>query len=498
MPLPNDAAPLTLADLLQAEEGLSQPRPRRPWMPEVGAGGYGMPHLPRLPRRPRGQMRSANEFALSDYIAEMTGSPLAGVIVDKTAKLGRATGDTLAGATMMPWAYDVGSELGRSAAETDFAGMVTPGSAHAEGASILDQLLAQQTALTRQRAAAQAERDAQAKGDPAKGIKAGRGPNYDKSVAEVERIDRQLEAIGKQIDAERYNRSPEGILKAERERKAFEEGERAKEYGKPIREYLPPVVANSIPVMATALGALATRGMTGRFNREYQRALEGYRAAEAQGNVAEMALRRAQLAELERPALSKTLTTAAAAGLPAEVRLAETVIDANRDPNSRASKEAWARIHDPMAMTFDAGTALLSSGVAYGLGSKFAPNQPDRSLGKAIIGEPYKNALGLADDLATAREAGAALRSEGLPRPSPASAAPPTVPAALPLPAPPGQSPGPGPSPNPRGPSLSQVLKQLDIANSNRRHHSNFQPRGQKANPGAFKKGKPEYPEDEK
>ena len=173
-------------------------------------------------------------------------------------------------------------------------------------------------------------------------------------------------------------------MKAERERKAFEEAERAKDYGKPIREYLPPALANSIPIMATAVGALATRGMTGRFNREYQRALEGYRTAETQGNVAEMALRRAQLAELEKPALSKTLTTTAAAGLPAEVRLAETVIDASRDPNSRASKEAWARIHDPAAMAFDVGTSLLSSGVAYGLGEQIRA----QSAGQ-IVGEGY-------------------------------------------------------------------------------------------------------------
>ena len=120
MPLPHDAAPLTLAAMLRAQEELGQPNPARPWMPEVGAGGHGMPYLPPLPRRPPGEMRSGNEFALSDYIAEMTGSPLAGVITDRTAKFGRATGDALAGSTMMPWAYDVGSELGKSAAQNGF------------------------------------------------------------------------------------------------------------------------------------------------------------------------------------------------------------------------------------------------------------------------------------------------------------------------------------------------------------------------------------------
>jgi hypothetical protein len=35
-------------------------------------------------------------------------------------------------------------------------------------------------------------------------------------------------------------------------------------------------------------------------------------------------------------------------------------------------------------------------------------------------------------------------------------------------------------------------------ANFNRAHHSKYQPRGQNSNPGAFKKGKPQYPDDEK
>ena len=61
-----------------------------------------------------------------------------------------------------------------------------------------------------------------------------------------------------------------------------------------------------------------------------------------------------------------------------------------------------------------------------------------------------------------------------------------------------GQGRLPAPEAVPNQQTLSQVLKQLDVANSNRAHHSRYQPRGQKDNPAQFKKGKPEFPPDEK
>jgi hypothetical protein len=83
--------------------------PANPYLPEVGAGEYGLPYLPPLPpvdRGPPAEMRSANEFPLSDWAAERAGSPAVGKGVDTMAKLGRATGHTigsLVGAPMLTY-----------------------------------------------------------------------------------------------------------------------------------------------------------------------------------------------------------------------------------------------------------------------------------------------------------------------------------------------------------------------------------------------------------
>ena len=140
----------------------------------------------------------------------------------------------------------------------------------------LDRLLAQKDALSKQRAAAQSERDKQAAGDKTSGIKPGRGPNYTASMDELRRLDEQSSKLDGMIAEEMRRNSSEGMLQAERERKAFEEQERAKEYGKPIREHLSPALANAVPAISTAAGIAAMAAMKGRYNKEYGRALESY------------------------------------------------------------------------------------------------------------------------------------------------------------------------------------------------------------------------------
>jgi hypothetical protein len=273
----------------------------------------------------------------------------------------------------------------------------------------LDQMTHQLNALIKQREAAQAERESQVKGG--KGITPGRGKNYEAANEELRRVDDAIGKMTKIIEVERYNQSPAGVLEAETKRKAFEDQKKAEEYGKPIREHLPAWASNALPAIATGAGIGTMMVLKGRANKEYGRALEGFREAEKGGNLPEMALRRAQLADLEKGTVGGKLATGAAALLPAEVRLIETVIDANNDPKSRASKEAWARIKDPASLAWDVGTTGLSSALAYGIGSKFAPHQPDRSLGRAIAAQnPYGGATHLADDYGSALKLSEGLR----------------------------------------------------------------------------------------
>jgi hypothetical protein len=348
----------------------------------------------------------ALDYAAPDTMAAIRGN-------EELANFGVPFAGSVAGSSAIPvnklaqGAEAIGRGISAMPAWAKYAGvglpaMAMPGEAQqttgSTGNPALDRMLDQQRELTAQRKAAQAERDLQVKGGGA--IKGGRGPNYNKAQEELERLDVELGKLSTQIGTAQEGMTPAAKLKAERDRAAFEETERAKEFGKPIREYLPPALANSVPIIATGAGILATRGITGKFNAEYNAALNGYRTAEKAGDVAEMALRRAQLAKLEETTVGNTLPTVLAAGLPAEIRLTETAIDANRDPHSRAYTEAWDRIKDPAAMAFDVGTAALSSGVAYGLGSKFAKNPPERSLGQAIVTPYHKNAISLSDDVA--------------------------------------------------------------------------------------------------
>jgi hypothetical protein len=181
--------------------------------------------------------------------------------------------------------------------------------------------------------------------------------------------------------------------------------------GAPLREMLPPILSKTVPVWTGAIGAGLTRGVFNKFNAEYNAALNGYRAAETTGNAAEMAMRRAQLKDLEANTPWKNPVTYLAAGVPMELRTLEHVIDMRNDPETRAYKEANARQHDPWAVAQDVGTGILSAGTALGLGAKFSKDQPERSLGRAIVsGEGYADAPALARQYGTALQAGEDLR----------------------------------------------------------------------------------------
>jgi hypothetical protein len=318
------------------------------------------------------------------------------------------------------------SPLARTLAGVVGAGAAATPSTVGSAEDALGQMTKQLDELIKQRAEeqatmgrSQAARDLQFKGDPKKKIAPGVGPAHKaaqdeatEGAARLKRMDDEISKLGKRIEVEQYNRSPAGVLEAEQKRRDFENKKKAEEFGKPIREHLPPWAADAVPIAATLAGIGSMAYLKGRANKEYGRAIDAFRTAQKADDVPEMALRQAQLADLGKGTVGQKATTAIAALLPAEVRLIETVIDANKDPESRASKEAWARIKDPGKLAWDVGTTGLSSALAYGIGSKYAPHQhPDRALGKVIASRsPYGGAPALADDYADALGAGENLR----------------------------------------------------------------------------------------
>lgn len=311
--------------------------------------------------------------------------------------------------------------------------LASPAGSEDRPGAAMERMLQDKTDLMKQRAAAQADLDAQAKGGKGKDgkpIAAGRGLQYDAAAKRLTDIDTQLGETNAMIRTEQKRaldkeaaerklleqQSPEAKLKAEQDRKAFEDEQAAKDRGKPVRENLPGFLQDMVIPAATLAGYGLTRKIAGNANAEYAGALERFLAGQKTGNVPEMALAKAQLAKLEKPGFWQGAKTAGSAMLPAEIRGMETAIDLNKDPESRAYKEANTRIHDPWAVGRDIVTTGLSSGLAYGAGSKLAKPIVDRSLGKAIaenpnpyaaagpLAEGYGSALRLTEDLGRLRQ----------------------------------------------------------------------------------------------
>ena len=301
----------------------------------------------------------------------------------------------------------------------------------AEG-SVLDRLIEQRKALMDQRAKDQAERDLQTRGDPKRGIKPGIGKDHKGATEGMARIDEQIVKIDRMIETElaavqkrKYDESPEGVLAAEKAKKAFEEQQAEKERGRPVRErLLPGFLQDAVIPAATYAGYKLTKGIVGKQNAEHQGAINRFLEAQGANDVPAMALAQAQLQKLNNPgfwsSLGQGTKTALSALLPAEIRLGEAAIDLSKGPETRAFKEQSERLHDPYLLAADVGLPLLSSGLAYGAGSKMAKPYVERSLGKAIADNPnpysgsgplaagYGRALELSESLGRLRQTGPA------------------------------------------------------------------------------------------
>ena len=85
------------------EEGnVSLRPPRAPDRARIVGDENGRPWPVMPPLRQHGPPATTNEFALSDFVEDKTGSPLAGTIVDNTAKMGRSVGGFASGTTGIP------------------------------------------------------------------------------------------------------------------------------------------------------------------------------------------------------------------------------------------------------------------------------------------------------------------------------------------------------------------------------------------------------------
>src|SRR5690242_17025706 len=162
------------------------------------------PGDPGLPPVAPGEMRSANT-PLGDMLAQATGQTAVGPAVGAVEKLGKATGDAVAGMSGVPWAVQTGDQLAEALARS---GPGIPGisvsQAQAEGPDRLQQLLQQRESLDQQRMLAVQERDAQLKGTGGRGK--GRGPIYDEKNAEVQRLTTEMGALDKSIAFEQNQR----------------------------------------------------------------------------------------------------------------------------------------------------------------------------------------------------------------------------------------------------------------------------------------------------
>jgi hypothetical protein len=310
-----------------------------------------------------------------------------------------------------------------------------------------------------------------------------------------------------------------------------------------------PTAGTVLTVGGPVASAVATRGIFGKINRmgeDIATAGNTARAADDMRGVAD-AIVRADKYATYAPA-AKAATAAEAAAIPAELRMTADIIDKKSlPPDADARKAAEERMADIPSYAKGMGYDLVSGLVGTGTGSlwsKWRTPSPgvdlyalrnnaagiDRGGFPEFLRGPRMSQDQLAEALAdrainasTRQGELAAMRRGALDAPAgivgtPSGGLGPGSPTAAASPAaassaPPRSSPlarllmrrGPGPAPD-QSPlpatdsspaTLSSILSNLP-ANSNRRHHSNFQPRGQPDNPGAFKKGKPDYPEGEK
>ena len=397
---------MELLGSLEQERALNNagavPNPKRSHVPEVGAGGYGMPYMPPMvENRLAGEMRSANEFPLSDFVAEKTGSPLAGVVTDKVAKLGRATGDTLAGMTMMPWAYQTGSDLGETAARKG----IIPSAAASEGPDKLQQLLETQAVLRRQAEEARARRESfRPKGGRPPSPQS--DPQYTAADQEFRQFNDQLNAHSELVKEEQNLRSPEHQLKMKQAKDKADEDKRAREAATPWRERN-EALAKSLPNYAIAVSAGVPAAIAtlknarsffpGSVQGQTRTAISENMLARSTNDAPTAALTEAELRNLlkEMPTwktdlLSASKAAGAGGAISAEAAMYPDQVDAYNLPEGEAKKRARDLALNPLAYLERGGMGALTGFSGYEIGANLTPwRGANTSRAKAITDNPY-------------------------------------------------------------------------------------------------------------
>jgi hypothetical protein len=382
-------------------------RPRNPHLPEVAAGEYGLPYAPPLPQRTpgiyRGEIRSTNEFPLSDIIAERTESPLAGKAFDLTARLGRSTGEAAANLTMMPWAVETGKQLGEAATRDPLIQSIQSGDlfsspAHAEDKDALQEHLTRQSVLQRQTEEARQRREAERK--------TGIGDNYRAADTEFKQLNDQLTAVGKMVEQEQYRRSPEYQLKMQQEAQRVAEEEKRRLAATPWRERN-PAWANALPNYGIALSAgipfasaafrNARTFFPGSYAGQMRTAIEEAEVARAANDAPLAATRESELNALlrDRPTWRGELLKGGASALGGGALSAESQMfpdqwDYANLPEGEAKERARRRVLDPVEYLKRGSMGALTGASAYEAGSFLTPyREPPYARAQSLVDNPY-------------------------------------------------------------------------------------------------------------
>lgn len=399
----------------QSPVGEATSRLPRPQRATVGAGQYGLPAMPPLasPNALAGQaeLRSANS-PLADYVVEKTGVTGLGPATDLTAKIGRATGDAVANATMIPWAVQSGAQLGEAATRFDPSELL-PSSAQAQEVDKLQQLLEAQALMTRQAEEARQRREGMRPRGRAPTPQL--DPQYTAADAEYRQISDRLTAHNELVRQEQTIRSPEYQLKMQKEREAAEEAKRAREANTPWRERN-PALANALPnyVMALSAGVPGAIGMVrnlrtffpGSVQGQMRSAIAENALARSSGDASRAAITEAELAnhlaampqgwkaKMGKEAGEASMAAGAGGALTAEASMFPDQWDAYNLPDGERKEKARELALNPLNYIERGAMGALTGFSGYEVGSKLTPwRGANASRAKAIVDNPYSPPL---------------------------------------------------------------------------------------------------------
>jgi hypothetical protein len=345
-------------------------------------------------------MRSANENPVSDWLAYHTGSPQLGRAAETFSNLGRATGETAADLTMVPWAMRTGEQLGEAAARDPWM-----------------QSLPNPFSIAPAEAAGKSKQQPPPTAAPA----APAGPPPDDGLTPEMRTRRGV-LIKKQNDdgylprAERtelegINKLSEDYARGKNASKLELEADNARTLAGEQKTWRQrnPAWANALPNYGVALSmgipfSLATARnahsfFPGSYAGQMRTAVREAEAARAANNGPQAALREAELRNLlrdrptflghELPAAAKGAASGAFANTEAQM-FPDQWDYFNLPEKSPGYERAKNRITDPSEYAKRAAIGMLSGGSGYEIGSYMTPyRNPPYARAQALVDHPF-------------------------------------------------------------------------------------------------------------